>query len=162
MRLANATFITRDLNATLAFYRDLLGYQVLAVSPITDPKSRATVGALVDEDVRIAYLAPAGWQSPESGEASPSMAFDADSRAGLGFIEVPSATESGLGTSGQRQARAGEAILAHRVTGLAEIARRLSEAGATIVQPYGPSGSGRSMSMAVLDPGGMRIELYEY
>ena len=43
-----------------------------------------------------------------------------------------------------------------------EIDRRMKKAGIPIVAPLGLSGSGRSRSMAVLDPNGIRVEMYEY
>lgn len=162
LRLANATFITNDLDRTLTFYQDGLGYQLLSVSAVDGEKSRRTVGALGDDPARIAYLAPAGWAAPAGDDRRPGMIFDSNTLAGLAFIEIASAESSDFPQEPVRPARTAEPILAHRVTNLEEVARRLDALEVTVVQPLGASSSGLSKSMAVLDPNGIRIELYEY
>ena len=82
--------------------------------------------------------------------------------AGIGFVEIKSAEKSPFDQDGTRTSRAAELILAHQVTNIDEIARCMADADAHIVAPLGLSDSGKSRSMAVLDPNGVRVELYEY
>jgi catechol 2,3-dioxygenase-like lactoylglutathione lyase family enzyme len=148
--LRSASMITRDLEASVRFYVHYLGYVELGRSEVTAPKSRQVVGAASDGTVRYVALAP-----PESRGSR-------DAVAGISFVEIPGAAPSPFALEPGRRSRAGELILAHRVRGIDEIARRMRADGVPIVAELGPSGSGRSRSMAVLDPNGVRVELYEY
>ena len=150
--LRSASFVTKDLDACIAFYRDLLGYHILGEREITAEKSRQVVGATSpDSTVRYVSMAPRGWT------------LDApDERAGISFIEIDSAESSPFDQDGERASRAGELVLAHRVQNIEEIAKRAAAMGIPVVASLSPSGSGRSMSMALLDPNGIRVELYEY
>lgn len=149
-QLRSASFVTHDIEASVAFYTEYLGYKVLGRSEITAPKSRAVVGAVAEGTVRYASLAPAMWSRENSDYA------------GLSFIEIRDAGASPFDQDPTRPSRAAEPILAHRVTNIDEIARRMAADDVPIVTPLGPSGSGKSRSMAVLDPNGLRVELYEY
>ncbi len=149
-QLRSASFVTRDLDASVAFYTTYLGYKELGRSEITAEKSRQVVGATGSDTVRYVSLAPAVWSRENS------------TYAGISFIEIPDAVESPFDQDGTRPSRAGELVLAHRVSNIDEIARRMRAAGVPFVAPLGLSGSGRSRSMAVLDPNGIRVEMYEY
>ena len=150
--LRSASFVTNDMEASIAFYTELLGYHVLGDSTITAEKSRQVVGAVGDRKVlRYVSMAPKGWTIENQ-----------DLRAGVSFIEIEGAAPTPFDQDGTRASRAGELILAHRVTNIKEIARRAEEMGVPVVAPLGKSGSGKSMSMALLDPNGVRVEMYEY
>ena len=148
--LRSASFVTRDLDASVAFYTTYLGYKELGRSEITAAKSRQVVGATGTDTVRYVSLAPAMWSRENS------------LYAGISFIEIPTGEASPFDQNGARPSRAGELVLAHRVSNIDEIARRMRDADIPIVAPLGLSGSGRSRSMAVLDPNGIRVEMYEY
>ena len=148
--LRSASFVTRDLDRSVDFYRRYLGYKELGRSEITAPKSRQVVGAKREETVRYVSLAPSMWTREDNRYA------------GISFIEIKSAQASPFDQDGARASRAAELVLAHRVTNIDEIARRMAEDGVPIVAPLGLSGSGKSRSMAVLDPNGIRVEMYEY
>ncbi len=150
--LRSASFVSNDVDACVAFYRELLGYAVIGESTITAEKSRQVVGAVGDNKVlRYVSMAPAGWTIENP-----------DLRAGVSFIQIEGAEPTPFDQDGARASRAGELILAHRVQNIAEIARRAEAMGVPIVAPLGKSGSGKSTSMAVLDPNGVRVEMYEY
>ncbi len=149
-QLRSASFVTLDLDASVAFYTTYLGYKELGRSEITADKSRQVVGATGSDTVRYVSLAPAMWSRENS------------TYAGISFIEIPAAVASPFDQDGTRPSRAGELVLAHRVSNIDEISRRMRAAGVPIVAPLGLSGSGRSRSMAVLDPNGIRVEMYEY
>ncbi len=149
-QLRSASFVTLDLDASVAFYTTYLGYKELGRSEITAGKSRQVVGATGTDTVRYVSLAPADWSRENS------------TYAGISFIEIPSAAASPFDQNGTRPSRAGELVLAHRVSNIDEIARRMRAADVPIIAPLGLSGSGRSRSMAVLDPNGIRVEMYEY
>ncbi len=149
-QLRSASFITRDLDASVSFYTTFLGYKELGRSEIAAEKSRQVVGATVAGTVRYVSLAPAIWSREDSAYA------------GISFVEIPGAMASPFDQNGARPSRAGELVLAHRVSNIDEIARLIKKAGIPIVALLGLSGSGRSRSMAVLDPNGIRVEMYEY
>jgi len=150
--LRSASFVTNDIDACIAFYSQLLGYAVIGDSIISAGKSRQVVGATGDRKVtRYVSMAPKGWTIENQ-----------DLRAGVSFIEIEGAAPSPFDQDGARPSRAGELVLAHRVTNIEDIARRAEALGTPIVAPLGKSGSGKSMSMAVLDPNGVRVEMYEY
>lgn len=149
-QLRSASFITRDLDASVSFYVTYLGYKELGRSEISADKSRQVVGVIGDGTVRYVSLAPAMWSAEDN------------MYAGISFVEIPGAVESPFDQDGARPSRAGELVLAHRVSNIDEIERRIRKAGIPIVAPLGLSGSGRSRSMAVLDPNGIRVEMYEY
>lgn len=148
--LRSTSFITVDLDASVAFYTEYLGYKELGRSEITADKSRTVVGATGEGTVRYVSLAPAAW-SEEDNEY-----------AGISFIEIPSADASPFDQDGTRPSRGGELVLAHRVQNIDEIDRRMRADGVPVVAKLGLSGSGKSRSMAVLDPNGIRVEMYEY
>ena len=149
-QLRSASFVTHDLDASVEFYTTFLGYKELGRSEITADKSRQVVGATGDATVRYVSLAPAEWSRENS------------TYAGISFIEIPGSEASPFDQDGTRASRAGELVLAHRVNNIDEIDRRMKTAGVPVVAPLGLSGSGRSRSMAVLDPNGIRVEMYEY
>lgn len=148
--LRSASFVTRDIEASIAFYETYLGYRVLGRSEVTANKSRQVVGAMGEGDVKYVSMVPPMWS-----KETPHF-------AGISFIEIPNADESPFDQDGGRASRAGELILAHRVTNISEIAARVERDGIPVVAPLGKSGSGKSMSMAILDPNGIRVEMYEY
>lgn len=150
--LRSASFVTNDIDACVEFYTQLLGYTVLGESTITAGKSRQVVGATGERKVtRYVSMGPAGWTIENP-----------DERAGVSFIEIEGADATPFDQDGGRASRAGELVLAHRVKNIAEIARRVEALGVPVVAPLGKSGSGKSISMAVLDPNGVRVEMYEY
>ncbi len=149
-KISSASMITHDLEASIDFYTQYLGYKVLGQKEITSEKSRKVLGALGSETVRYASLGPANWSK------------DRPDFAGISFAEIKSAAISPFDQDSSRSSRAGELILAHRVTNIEEISRRMIADGVPIITPLSKSGSGRSMSMAVLDPNGIRVEMYEY
>ena len=150
--LRSASFVTNDIDACIAFYSDLLGYHVIGDSTITAEKSRMVVGAHGDRKVlRYVSMAPTGWTIENQ-----------DLRAGVSFIEIEGAAATPFDQDASRPSRAAELILSHRVKNIDEIARRAEAMGIPFITPLGKSGSGKSTSMAVLDPNGVRVEMYEY
>ena len=108
------------------------------------------VGAKEGETVKYVSLAPQAW----SKEDRP--------YAGISFVEIRSAEPSPFDQKPGRKPREAEIILAHRAYNIDEVARRVPAAGIPAVAQLSHSGSAKSMSMAMLDPNGIRVELYEY
>jgi len=148
--LGSASFITRDLDKSVAFYERYLGYKVLGRSEVTAAKSRQVVGAVGNSVVKYVSLVPAPW-TPKKSHFT-----------GISFVEIPESPPNAFSQNAARPSHAGELILAHRVTNIEDINRRIIAAGVPIIAPLGKSGSGKSMSMAFLDPNGIRVEIYEY
>ena len=125
-QLRSASFITSDLDASVKFYTEYLGYYALGTSEIEAEKSRAVVGAKGDARVRYASLAPAMWSKENS------------TYAGVSFIEIEGAEGSPFDQDGTRASRAGELVLAHRVTNIDEIARRMDRRRRARCRAVGP------------------------
>jgi len=149
-RISSSSIVTAKLDETIAFYEKYLGYKTLQRKTITETKSLKVIGAGDQSEVRYATLVPAHWS-----KETPNM-------AGINLMEIPEIKRSPFSQNVKRVSRAGEPILSHRVTNIEEINRRVLADGIPVVAALSKSGSGRSMSMSILDPNGIRIEMYEY
>lgn len=148
--LRTAAIYVKDLDASLAVYTDYLGYEVMGQQPVTSEKSRQTIGAATGVDANIAYLAPRNDRltRPHAGN-------------GLALIELSSAADRAA-TSTPAPAR-GDIMLVHEVAGIKEMYAAMSaDPLVEVLTPLSPSGTGKSLSFAALDPNGIRLEIYEY
>ena len=148
--MRSASFVTHDLEASVNFYKTYLGYEELGRREVTAPKSRKVIGI---KDGERAYYVPMG-AAGHSPLESPA--------AGVSFIGIETPTTDHLSMNPSEPSKAGSIILSHRVWGIEEMARRFEADSVPIIAELSPSGSGRSLSMAVLDPNGNRVELYQY
>ena len=90
-QLRSASFVTLDLDASVAFYTTYLGYQELGRSEITADKSRQVVGATGNGTVRYVSLAPSMWTREDN------------KYAGVSFVE--NAQRGTLAVQSRRRAR---------------------------------------------------------
>ena len=80
----------------------------------------------------------------------------------MNFVEVQDAEENVLHQDPNRNPIASETMMAYVVTGLDEIERKIKAAEIPIVAPLALSGTGRSRTLSVIDPNGVRVQFYEY
>lgn len=71
--LRSASFITRDLDASVEFYKHYLGYKVLGRSEVTAAKSRQVVGAVGEARVNYVSLVPTDWSKDNTHFAGTSF-----------------------------------------------------------------------------------------
>ncbi len=145
--MTNSAILTNDMEKSLHFYTELMGYKVLSTSTIEDGKSKDILGIRQGTETSLTYLVPNNAE-PNSYEG------------GLAIIEV--------GGNGQiaysredGSAVYGEIVMVHRVGNIDKIYKDMMAEGITIVTPLSPSATGRSMSFSALDPNGVRAEMYE-
>lgn len=148
--VSGVSFITADLAATLRFYTRFAGLvQPRPQRLLTDAPSLAVYGVTDGTPIPYASLVPKGW--PQTYPGHP----------GLNFAEIKS--DKALLTGAPKRApQAGETVLAFSVRNLTEKAEMMAQTGVKIVVPLALSGTGRSKAITVLDPNGVRVQLYEF
>lgn len=149
-RLSGTTITTTKLDATVSFFVDVLGFREIRRRQLDAPASLAVVGMRGEESARYVSLVPGDWSTDRPYELS-----------GVNLVELVSDSET-ADSIPLREPRAGELTLAYSVTGLEAIKERIRERGDPIVTPFAASGTGRSMTLTVLDPNGIRVHLYEF
>lgn len=151
----SAIFV-KDWDASIRFYTSYLGYEASEVSAIESAKSRATLGIPEGVAARIVYLRPVQNRITRPWTGS-----------GLALIDVGDpasepATQDRLPANRGRAIR-GEIALVHEVVEIQRIYEAMQhDEKVTIVVPLGPSATGRSQSFSVIDPNGIRLEMYEF
>lgn len=149
VRLSGNAFVTKDLDASIDFYTKFLGLEALRRFELP-AISKAIYGVTGDEKIEYAALIPKGWP------------LDTPNLTGLNFAQVENAESSKVNQSEERQPFHGEFILTYEVRELAEIESEMKNAGVPIVTPLQSSATGKSITLTVLDPNGIRLHLYEY
>ena len=150
-KMGSVGFVTDDLDGTIHFYETVLGFSVVGATDVTAPKTRQVIGVPSGEAVRYAALAPDAWVKGDK------------SLAILSFFEVPSASSRPNRGNASHPSFVGDAILGLSVNNLDQVVARAQAAGAPLVADLGDSGTTRtSQSISILDPNGLRLEIYEY
>lgn len=153
--LRTATIYVKDWDASMRFYRDYLGYELMGEQPVTAQKSLDTIGVGDGGTARIAYLKPTNdrIKRPFAGTYMALVELGGPALEGRSYERAAPAT----------RAIRGEIILVHEVAGIAGIYEAMrQDAAVTVVSPLSLSGTGRSRSFSAIDPNGVRIEMYEY
>ena len=149
--MTNAAIFVKDMDASLTFYTEYMGFINRSDSEVTAGKSKDTLGIDQDIETRIVYLSP----KPEFTEPG-SFA------GGLALIEVKSDTSHEFNRAMDSiKAVHGEIAMVHRVQNISKIYNSLIDNGIQIVTPLSPSGTGKSMSFSAFDPNGVWVEMYE-
>ena len=149
--MTNAAIYVKDMEASLKFYTEYMGFINRSDSPVTPGKSKDTLGIDQEIDTRIVYLSP----KPEYTEPG-SFA------GGLALVDIKSDTlhEFNRAMDSIKPVH-GETTMVHRVQNIKKIYKSLVDNGIQIVTPLSPSATGRSMSFSAFDPNGIRVEMYE-
>ena len=154
--LSSNMIIVQDLDASLAFYRDVLGYRADPRRELSSPLSLEPAGLGRFERVSFARVWPSlkVRNRPEGTGAAPLSLLQPHGLDDNGALPIRSCSEFGSGV--------GDTVLSHEVVGLDQIRRRLANTPHCIVSDIQPSRTGKSRTLAVLDPNGILLELYEY
>lgn len=151
--LRTAALIVRDMDESLAFYRDILGYTVRVDRVVTNPVSIETVGFENVTGFRIVYMLPNAAMTKH-----PFAASELSMSQPLGGAPMPKPSDP----CAARTTRVGQVILSQQVEGLDTVAAKIAAGGYCVVSKLQLSGTKQSRTMAVLDPNGIRVELFEY
>ncbi len=150
--LSNPILITRDLDASVTFYLSCYGFERTGGGEITADVSKRTVGAAEDQTARSVYIRAKPLQTREPRLTGFAL-IEID--GGDVLPELPR-------VSGDNAAIRGEVILSLIVESIDDIVACSEANGGTILNEPEPSSSGRSRIASLVDPGGVRIEMYEY
>jgi catechol 2,3-dioxygenase-like lactoylglutathione lyase family enzyme len=151
--LRTAALIVRDMDESLAFYRDVLGYRIVVEKRVTDATSIETVGLEGYDGFRLIYLKPNA-EFP----SRPFAASDISLVQPFGGQPQPRPTDPCAG----KATRIGQIVMSQQVQGLDAIAANVTARGYCVVSSLRPSSTGQSRTLAVLDPNGIRVEMFEY
>lgn len=149
-RLSGTTITTSDFETTVRFYVDLLGFKETRRRALEAPASRGVFGLTDQANVMYAALTPHEWTQDNPYLSS------------LNVVVVPTDLSDGVARETGRRPYQGEVTLAYRVTGLEQIHEQVVANGVPVVTPLATSATGRSRTLTILDPNGVRIHLYEY
>lgn len=149
--VSGMTFITQDLEASINFYEQYLGYVIRGRRELDTIAGKSVFG-LKESDPGIPYavLVPA--------EFSPTNT----NFPGLNFAEIKSSQADVFNRSQQREPVSGEIVIAFNVTGLEKIHTKIQANNIPIMVPLAPSATGKSLALTIMDPNGIRIQMYEY
>jgi catechol 2,3-dioxygenase-like lactoylglutathione lyase family enzyme len=151
--LRTAALIVRDMDESLAFYRDVLGYGIIVEKRVTDTTSIETVGLEGHDGFRLIYMKPNA-----DFPSHPFPASDISLVQPLGGPPQPKPADVCAG----KATRVGQIVMSTQVQGLDAIAAKIKAGDYCVVSGLRPSSTGQSRTLAVLDPNGIRVELFEY
>lgn len=147
--ISGTAFVTKDLDISIKFYKEFLGFKERKRIQIDTSNGLANFGVTGDKSLTYVSLVPATFS-------------EENLVLGINFIEIPEASETPFKQEGIRAPIASEIMVAFAVKGLRKIEKLIQAANIPIVAPLTPSATGKSMTLAVLDPNGIRIQMYEY
>ena len=150
--LSNPILITRDMDASVNFYLSCFGFERSGGGEITADVSKRTVGAAEDQTAQSVYIRAKPLQTREPRLTGFALI---EIEGGAALPELPRVT-------GDNAAIRGEVILSLIVERIDDIVACSEANGGTILNAPEPSSSGKSMIASLVDPGGVRIEMYEY
>lgn len=130
-----------DLEPSITFWRDVMGFDYAG-----------------DPEPRTGYAHPLGWNEDSTTYFT---IFTSREGAMIGLLMVedtPDFPELDLPDSGTAY---GGVVLVHMGKNIRDVYDRAVAHGADIVKPYGPSRTGRSMTMLLRAPTGQIVEVYE-
>lgn len=149
--MTNSAIYVRDIDASIKFYTEYMGYIVRTDTEVTAGKSKDTMGIDQEFSTKLYYLAP-----------KPEFTTPGSFAGGLALVQVLSDNlHSYERVMDSIQAVNGEIIMVHRVQNIKKIYETLVANGIKIVTPLSLSGSGKSMSFSAFDPDGIRVEMWE-
>lgn len=148
--LSGTTFVTNDLDTSVAFYSDFLGFVERRRVVMDSPASLGVFGVAEGETITYAALVPAKWSEENSNFP------------GLNFAKIETSEANPYAPDKFRNSIYGEIVLAFSAVNLQKIERDMRSADVEIVTPLAASATGKSITLTVLDPNGIRVQIYEY
>lgn len=141
--LIRTTVLARlaDLNPSITFWRDVMGFDYAG-----------------DPEPRTGYAHPLGW-SEDSTTYFTTFTSKDGAMFGLLMVEdMPDFPALDLPDTGTAY---GGVVLVHMGKDIGDVYDRAVAYGVDIVKPYGPSRTGRSMTMLLRAPTGHMVEVYQ-
>lgn len=150
--LLRSVTVTCKLEESIAFYRDILGQEVIEDAPQDAAKAAAFLDVRPTSKVRFVIMK--GSAVYPGGEiVGVRIAF-----MGIDDPDAPACKNTNVAN---HRARQSDGIHPHRVANIDEISRRARAKGVEIL--FGPrrSGTGLSRNMMMFDPNGRIVEVFE-
>jgi catechol 2,3-dioxygenase-like lactoylglutathione lyase family enzyme len=150
--LTRAMILTDRLDASIAFYRDVLGQEIIEDRVMETDIGREFIDGGANAKYRLVVF---------KGEMELPGSTIAGGRVGVIAIDDPDAPKGIQDGMKNRRGRAGDTILVFQVKRIDEIATRARAAGVRIL--FGPQVSPHRLArhMLMVDPNGMLCELIE-
>lgn len=147
--MLRGVIVTHDLDASLHFYRDILGQEVVEERQLDAQRSQTYLD--VSATAKVVHIIFRGSAEYPGGPVT-------GGRMSLIGIDDPLRSPAKVA---RHPARHGDVIFPHRVANLDEIYRRIKTAKLQVLYPPRVSSTGRSRTMMVYDPNGKIVELFE-
>ncbi len=148
--LSANSFITRDAEASAAFYSKYLGYVVERRTSFPASASGPIYGYFGDEMLDYLVMVPPRWS------------LEKDEYPGLSFMQLPEIDALPYSDDTKRAGLAGEIVMTFDVEDIQKVHDLLKRDGVQFVSPLTTSMSGKSKTLTVLDPNGVRVYIYGY
>ena len=141
--LIRTTVLARlaDLKPSITFWRDVMGFDYAG-----------------DPEPRTGFAHPLGWSEDSTTYFTTFTSRDGAMFALLMVEDTPDFPALDLPDTGTAY---GGIVLVHMGRNIGDVYDRAVAHGADIVKPYGPSRTGRSMTMLLRAPTGHMVEVYE-
>ncbi len=150
MRLLHTMLRVGDLEKSIAFYRDIMGQEVI-LNESTDGSSKYLN---INPDTEVRFVIMRGSAVYPGGEIIGGR---------IAFLGITNPDDPACEDDPYTDSRGswGTTVLPHRVANVVEIAKRARNAGVHILIGPGPSGTRLSTSMMMKDPNSNIVELFE-
>ena len=130
-----------DLEPSITFWRDVMGFDYAG-----------------DPEPRTGFAHPLGWNEDSTTYFT---IFTSKDGAMIGLLMVEDTPDFPSLDLPDEGTAYGGVVLVHMGKDIGDVYKRAVEHGADIVKPYGPSRTGRSMTMLLRAPTGQMVEVYE-
>lgn len=151
--LLRSVTVTCKLDQSIAFYRDILGQEV--IEDVKQDATRATSYLDVTPEAEIRFVVMKGSAVYPGGEIiGGRVAF-------MGIKDPNGPACKDAAKAENRRGVHGSHIHPHRVSNIDEIARRARAQGVQILFGPRPSGTRMSRNMMMFDPNGRIVEVFE-
>ena len=147
--LLRAVTVTYELEESLAFWRDIMGQEVVEWEKLDAKRAQTWLNVSDEAEIDFVVL---------KGNGDHPATYIQGSR--ITFIGITDPKRPPHETV-KRRGEHGDMILVHRVGNLDEIHRRLKDAGHEFLYEPRDSGTGRARTSMVIDPNGHIVELIE-
>ncbi|QGN55831.1 VOC family protein [Novosphingobium sp. Gsoil 351] len=148
--VVRATFVVRDMDRSIRFYREVFGYAVKFDGPIANPESRVLLALKPNQTARFVVLDGEKTFSGKRHEA-----------VGIGLLSFPGQTKPRLAQPRGNAFASGQAMLAIETSDIAAVIARLKAFGAPILVGPVIGHGGRETEIVTSDPDGTRIHVVE-
>ena len=148
--LLRSVIVTHDLEASVQFFRDILGQDIIEERALDAKRSQSWLD--ISDDADVTFMVFIGRGEYPGGPIQGGR---------IALIGIDDPQYDGPLPNLNRRGQHGSSVLPHRVGNLDEIYRRIQDAGLEVLYPPTTSSTGRSRTMMVYSPTGHIVELFE-